>query len=68
MRVLFEAMSVAEIIKELPKLTAEERSAILRRLRELEPRDETQFLHEAADSMFQDMDKGEVKGVRRKAR
>jgi hypothetical protein len=61
-------MSVAEIIKELPKLTAEERAAILRRLRELEQRDETLFLHEAADSMFRAMDKGEVKGVRRKAR
>ena len=47
-------MSAAEIIAELPKLTAEERAAVLRRLRELEERDESQFLHEAADLMFQE--------------
>jgi len=46
-------VSAAEIIAELSKLTAEERAAVLRRLRELEERDESQFLHEAADSMFQ---------------
>ena len=61
-------MSAAEIIAELPKLTAEERAAVLRRLRELEERDELHFLHEAADSMFQEMDKEESKDVLRKTR
>ena len=59
-------MSAAEIIAELPKLTAEERAAVLRRPRELEERDESQLLHEAADSMFQEMDKQESKDARRK--
>jgi len=59
-------VSAAEIIAELPKLTAEERAAVLRRLRELEERDESQFLHEAADSMFQEMDQQESKDARRK--
>ena len=59
-------MSVTEIIQELPKLTPEERSAIGRRLRELEAGDELLFLHEAADSMFQDMDTQEAKDARRK--
>jgi hypothetical protein len=61
-------MSAAEIIAELPKLIAEERAAVLRRLRELEERDELHFLHEAADSMFQEMDKEESKDVLRKTR
>jgi len=59
-------VSAAEIIAELPKLTAEERAAVLRRLRELEERDELHFLHETADSMFQEMDKQESKDARRK--
>jgi hypothetical protein len=46
-------MSVAEIIRELPKLTADERAAIRQRLQELEEQDAQMFLHEAADSMFQ---------------
>jgi hypothetical protein len=45
-------MSAVEIIKELPKLTTEERSAVRRRLRELEEADEKLFLHESADAMF----------------
>ena len=61
-------MSAAEIIQELPKLTAEERSAVRRSLRELEERDELLFLHESADAMFRDMDKQEAKDARRKAR
>ena len=61
-------MSAVEIIKELPKLTTEERSAVRRSLRELEERDELQFLHESADAIFQDMDKQEAKNARRKAR
>jgi len=59
-------VSAAEIIAELPKLTAEERAAVLRRLRELEERDELHFLHETADSMFQEMDQQESKDARRK--
>ena len=61
-------MSAAEIIQELPKLTADERAAIRQRLHELEEQDESLFLHEAADSMFQDMDKQEAKDARRKTR
>jgi hypothetical protein len=61
-------MSVAEIIRELSRLTAEERSAVRQRLRELEEKDEQLFLHEAADSMFKEMDKQETKNARRKAR
>jgi hypothetical protein len=53
-------MSAVEIIAELPKLTDEERSAVRRRLRELDGRDEVQFLHESADVMFRDMDKQEA--------
>jgi hypothetical protein len=59
-------MSAVEIIKELPKLTTEERSAVRRRLRELEEQDEMLFLHESADAMFQDMDKQEAKHAHRK--
>ena len=61
-------MSAAEIIRELPKLTADERSAIRQRLRELEEQDESLFLHETADSMFREMDKQEAKDARRKTR
>jgi len=52
-------MSAAEIIEQLPKLTLEERSAILRRLRELDEDDEAVFLHEAADAMFRELDQEE---------
>jgi hypothetical protein len=61
-------MSAAEILAELPKLTDDERSAIRRRLRELDQRDEAQFLHESADAMFRNMDKQEAENARRKAR
>ena len=61
-------MSATEILNELPKLTSEERSAVRRRLRELDERDELQFLHESADAMFQDLDKQEADDARRKAR
>ena len=50
-------MSAAEIIAELPRLTAEERSAVRKRLLQLEDQDELLFLHEAADTVFRDMDK-----------
>jgi hypothetical protein len=59
-------MSAVEIIKELPKLTTEERFAVRRRLRELEEQDEMLFLHESADTMLQDMDNQEAKNVHRK--
>jgi hypothetical protein len=61
-------MSAVEILQELPKLTTDERSAVRRRLRELDERDEQQFLHESADAIFQDMDKQEAENARRKAR
>ena len=61
-------MSVAEIIQQLPKLTAKERSAVFHRLRQLEENDDLLFLNEAADSMFQDLDKEEARNARRKAR
>ena len=61
-------MSAVEILQELPKLTTDERSAVRRRLRELDERDEVQFLHDSADVMFQDMDKQEAENARRKAR
>jgi hypothetical protein len=64
----FNIVSMAEIIQELPKLTPEERAAILRRLRELNGPDESLFLQEAAESMFQDMDQQEAADARRKAR
>ena len=61
-------MSVAEIISELPKLTMEERSAIMRRLKELEEQDSLLFLNDAAESMFREMDKREADDDGRKAR
>lgn len=61
-------MSAAEIIAELPKLTSEELAAVRRRLRELDERDELQFLHDSADQMFQDLDKQEANNARRKTR
>ncbi len=61
-------MSVAQIIAELPKLTEEERSTVRRRLREIDERDETLFLHEAADAMFQEMDQQEAKDAHGKTR
>lgn len=61
-------MSVAEIIEELPKLTAKERSAVLRRLREIDERDGLLFLHEAANAMFEDTDREEKSDARRQTR
>jgi hypothetical protein len=57
-------MSAVEILAELPKLTDDERSAVRRRLRELDERDEAQFLHDSADAMFQDMEKQEAEHAR----
>jgi hypothetical protein len=61
-------MSAVEILAELPKLTDDERSAVRRRLRELDERNEAQFLHESADAMFRNMDQQETEHARRKAR
>lgn len=61
-------MSAVEILAELPKLTSEERSIVRHRLRELDERDESLFLHESADAMFKDMDNQEAENARRKTR
>jgi hypothetical protein len=61
-------MSAAEIIAELPKLTSEERAAVLRRLHELDERNEIQFLHDAALAAFQELDRQEADYARRKSR
>jgi CCR4-NOT transcriptional regulation complex NOT5 subunit len=61
-------MSAAQIIAELPNLSAEERKAVARRLRELEEQDGLQFLHKAVDQMFQSMDQAEAKNARSKTR
>jgi hypothetical protein len=61
-------VSAAEIIAELPKLTSEDLAAVRRRLRELDERDELQFLHDSAAAMFSDMDKQEAEHAHRKAR
>jgi hypothetical protein len=61
-------MSAVEILAELPRLTDEERSAIRSRLRELDERQDLQFLHESADAMFLEMDKQEAENAHRKTR
>jgi hypothetical protein len=61
-------MSAAEIIAELPKLSTEDLAAVRRRLRELDERDELQFLRDSAGAMFQDLDQQESEYARRKAR
>jgi hypothetical protein len=60
-------MRAVEHLAEPPELTSEERSVVRRRLRELDERDELQFLHESADAMFQDLDKQEADNAHRKA-
>ena len=54
-------MSVAEIIRELTKLTAEERSTVRRRLQELEEKEGMLFLYESAGAMFCDVDQQEIR-------
>ena len=61
-------MSATEIIQELPKLTADERSIVRQRLCELEEQDEVQFLNDSTLSMFQELDKQEAEDARRKTR
>jgi hypothetical protein len=56
-------MSAAEIMQELPKLTVDERAAIRQRLRELEEKDEVQFLNDSALATFQELDKQEAKAA-----
>ena len=54
-------MSAAEIIRELSRLTADERAAIRQRLSELEEQGEVQFLNDSAIATLQDLDKREAK-------
>jgi len=61
-------MSAAEIMNELPKLSAEERALLRQRLRELDEQDDLQFLHDSALTQFQALDKQESEHARRKAR
>jgi len=61
-------VSATEIIQELPKLTADERSIVRQRLRELEEQDEVQFLNDSALATFQELDKQEAEDARRKTR
>ena len=55
-------MSAAQIIAELPKLNREQRAKISLKLRELEERDELQFMTEAAEIAFVELDRREVAG------
>lgn len=61
-------MSGAEIMNELPKLSAEERALLRQHLRELEEQDDLQFLHDSALTQFHALDKQESEHARRKAR
>jgi hypothetical protein len=61
-------MSMAEIIQELPKLSAEERLMVLRRVQKLVEEDGLLFLNEATDLMFQDLDQREARDVHCKTR
>ena len=61
-------MSATEIMSELPKLSAVERAALRRRLRELDEQDDVQFLNDSALAQFQELDKQEAENARRKAR
>ena len=55
-------MSAAQIIAELPKLNREQRAKISIKLRELEERDELQFMTEAAEIAFVELDRREATG------
>ena len=56
-RTLHFCVRFDEVIHEIRKLKTTERAAILRRLKEFEEKDGLLFLHEAADSMFRELDK-----------
>lgn len=58
-------MSVAQIIEELPKLTAQDRQAIERRIHELAD-EEMAFINESAARMFQEIDREEEAHAKRK--
>jgi hypothetical protein len=53
-------MSAAEIMRELPKLTADERSVVRKRLLELEEKEDVQFLNDSTLVMMQKLDKREA--------
>ena len=53
-------MSAVEIIAELPRLNEAELSKVRQKLKELDEHAELSGLHEAADVMFQEMDKQEA--------
>ena len=55
-------MSTAQIIAELPKLNREQRAKISLKLRELEERDELQFMTEATELAFVELDRREATG------
>jgi len=57
-------MSAAEIIQELPKLTAVERSVVRRRLLELEGKEDVQFLNDSTLAVMQELDKREAEDDR----
>jgi hypothetical protein len=57
-------VSAEETIEELSKLSANERAAVRRRLRELGEQDEVLFLHGPADALFYETDKTEEKNGR----
>jgi hypothetical protein len=57
-------MSAAEIMRELSKLTVDERAAIRQRLRELEEQDEVQFLNDSTLAVMQELDKREAEDDR----
>jgi hypothetical protein len=52
-------VNASDIIRELPKLSADERAAVRRRLRELEEQDELLILHESAATLFREIDNRE---------
>ena len=57
-------MSAAEIMRELSKLTADDRAAIRQRLRDLEEQDEVQFLNDSTLATMQELDKREAEDDR----
>jgi hypothetical protein len=52
-------VNASDIIRELPKLSADERAAVRRRLRELEEQDELLILHQSAAALFREIDNQE---------
>jgi hypothetical protein len=52
-------VNASDIIRELPKLSADERTAVRRRPRELEEQGELLILHESAAALFREIDNQE---------